>query len=127
MLFERQRLLLTFLDALGSPVGHTDFQKLLFLYTRECETVASYDFVPYKFGAFSLTSYADKRKLIAEGYLIDDDQNWALTKSGRDTARLHAVDPLLVGRFCREHSQLRGNALIAEQYRRFPYHATRSG
>ena len=36
MLFERQRLLLTLLDAVGEPVGHTDFQKLLFLYTQEC-------------------------------------------------------------------------------------------
>jgi len=127
MLFERHRLLLTLLDALGSPVAHTDFQKLLFLYTQECEAVASFDFVPYKFGAFSFTSYADKRKLIAEGFLVDDDQNWALTKSGQEAARLHAVNPLQVGRFCRDHSHLRGNALIAEQYRRFPYHATRSG
>jgi hypothetical protein len=29
MLFEQQRLLLTLLDAVGEPVGHTDFQKLL--------------------------------------------------------------------------------------------------
>ncbi len=66
MLFQRQRLLLTLLDAVDEPVGHTDFQKLLFLYTRDCEGMPSYDFVPYKFGAFSFTSYADKRKLIAK-------------------------------------------------------------
>ena len=59
MLFQRKRLLLTLLDAIGEPVGHTDFQKLLFLYTRECETVTSCDFVPHKFGAFSFTSCAD--------------------------------------------------------------------
>ena len=28
---------MTLLDAVGEPVGHTDFQKLLFLYTHECE------------------------------------------------------------------------------------------
>ena len=37
MLFERQRLLLTLLDAVGEPVEHTDFQMLLCLYTQECE------------------------------------------------------------------------------------------
>ena len=74
MVFERQRLLLTLLDAIGEPVGHTDFQKLLLLYTQACEAVPSYEFVPYKFGGFSFTSYADKRKLIAEGLLEDDDQ-----------------------------------------------------
>jgi hypothetical protein len=126
MLFERQRLLLTLLDAVGEPVGHTDFQKLLFLYTRECETPHSYDFVPYKFGAFSFTSYADKRKLITEGLLAEDDQNWTLTDAGREAVRRQAVEPLRVAGFCRQHSRLRGNALIVEQYRRHPYYATRS-
>jgi hypothetical protein len=126
MLFERQRLLLTLLDAIGEPVGHTDFQKLLFLYTRECEATPSYDFVPYKFGAFSFTSYADKRKLIAEGLLADDDQNWKLTEAGRVAARQQAVEPLRAAEFCRKHSRLRGNALIIEQYRRHPYYAARS-
>ena len=50
MLFERQRLLLTLLEALREPVGHTDFQKLLFLYTKECEETPTYEFVPYRFG-----------------------------------------------------------------------------
>ncbi len=126
MRFERQRMLLTLLDAVGEPVGHTDFQKLLFLYTRECETTPTYEFVPYKFGGFSFTSYADKRKLIAEGLLEDDDQNWKLTDAGRTAARKQAVEPLRVAGFCRRHSKLRGNALIIEQYRRHPYYATRS-
>ena len=33
--------LLTLLDAVGEPVSHTEFQKLLFLYTRECEVTPS--------------------------------------------------------------------------------------
>lgn len=37
MLFERQRMLLTLLDAVGEPVGDMDFQRLLFLYTQEEE------------------------------------------------------------------------------------------
>ena len=126
MLFERQRLLLTVLDAVGEPVSHTDFQKLLFLYTRECEATPTYEFVPYRFGAFSFTSYADKRKLIAEELLEEDDQNWRLTDVGRAAARKQAVEPLRVAGFCRRHWNLRGNALIFEQYRRHPYYATRS-
>src|SRR6266568_3064223 len=126
MLFERQWLLLTLLDAFGEPVSHTDFQKLLFLYTRECEATPTYEFVPYRFGAFSFTSYADKRKLIAEGLLAEDDQNWRLTDAGREAARKQAVEPLGVAGVCRRHSNLRGNALIIEQYRRYPYYATRS-
>ena len=125
MLFERQRVLLTLLDALGGQSAPTDFQKLLFLYTRG-ESEPSYEFVPYKFGCFSFTSYADKRKLVAEGLLVDDEQEWKLTEAGQSMARTKAVAPLLAGRFCREHKEIRGNALLAEVYRRFPYYATRS-
>ena len=126
MLFERQRLLLTMLDALGGPVANTDFQKLLFLYTHQCEGSPTYEFVPYKFGAFSFTSYADKRRLTESGLLTEDENQWQLTRAGRQTARRESVMPLMVSRFCREHAKLRGNALIAEQYRKFPYYATRS-
>ncbi len=123
---ERQRLLLTLLDAVGEPVGQTDFQKLLFLYTRECEAAPSYEFVPCKFGACSCTSYADKRKLVQAGLLANDEQTWTLTEAGRVAARDRAVEPLRVAAFGWRHSKLRGNALIVEQYRRHPYYATRS-
>ena len=52
MLFDRQRVLLELLDALNEPVSSIDFQKLLFLYTREGEPAPSYEFVPYRFGCF---------------------------------------------------------------------------
>jgi uncharacterized protein (DUF488 family) len=124
MLFERQRVLLTLLDALGGQCMATDFQKLLFLYTRD-EGAPSYDFVPYRFGCFSFTSYADKRRLIERGLLINDEHRWELTPAGHDIARKQAVDPLLAAAFSRRHP-LRNNALVADVYRRFPYYATRS-
>jgi uncharacterized protein (DUF488 family) len=86
----------------------------------------TYEFVPYKFGAFSFTSYADKRRLTEAGLLADDENHWQLTDAGRQVARQEAVMPLVVARFCRDHARLRGNSLIAEQYRKFPYYATRS-
>jgi hypothetical protein len=82
MLFSRQRQLLQLLDALGGTSGMLDFQKLLFLYCQESSGEAPYDFVPYKFGAFSFTSYADRRKLIERGILGDED-GWQITAEGR--------------------------------------------
>ena len=125
MLFERQRLLLTLLDALGGKSAKTDFQKLLFLYTR-LEATPSYEFVPYKFGCFSFTSYADKRKLVERGLLVQDDNHWELTEEGQRIARKEAVAPLFVGRFCRDHAGLRGTSLVAKVYRLDPYYAIRS-
>jgi hypothetical protein len=126
VLFDRQRLLLVLLEAIGKPVGSTDFQKLLFLYTQECESTPSYEFVPYRFGCFSFTSYADKRRLIDEGLLEADEQEWKLTAKGLRVARSKSVSPLPVARFARRYAGLRGNALIADVYRRFPLFATRS-
>lgn len=125
MLFERQRVLLTLLDALGGQVAPTDFQKLLFLYTRGQET-PSYEFVPYKFGCFSFSCYADKRRLIERGLLDNDADQWKLTPEGRATIRKRSVDPMIAARFNKNHSALRGNDLVAEVYRRYPYYAIRS-
>lgn len=126
MLFARQRLLLTLLDTLGGTMANMDFQKLLFLYTHQCEQSLTYEFVPYKYGAFSFTSYADKRKLAEANLLTEDKDQWQLTDAGRQIARKEAVMPLIIAGFCRKHAKLRGNALVAEQYRKFPYYATRS-
>jgi uncharacterized protein YwgA len=109
MIFERQRRLLALLDALGCRSGKRDFQKKLFLYTREVETEPSYEFVPYQFGAFSFTSNVDMRKLSDRGFLNEQGNFWILTPNGQREVRL----PL-------------GDALVAETYRRYPYFAIHS-
>lgn len=126
MLFERQRLLLVLLDALGGKVANTDFQKLLFRYTQEWEEQPSYEFVPYHFGGFSFTSYADKRRLIARGLLDEDEQRWVLTEKGRGESRREPALNQRLARFAQANVGLRGDTLIAEIYRRHPYYATRS-
>lgn len=122
----RQRLLLTLLDVLGGDVGNLDFQKLLFLYAQECEEDPSYEFVPYKYGGFSFTSYADKRRLTEQGLLAGDEQVWRLTDAGRREIFATGRERLAVDRFCRSHRILRGTALITRAYQRHPYYAIRS-
>jgi len=79
--------------------------------------------VPYKFGAFSFTSYADRRKLVERGLLADDEQRWKLTDDGK---RVVSRAGLRLSAFAARHRALRGDALVAETYRRFPYYAIRS-
>ena len=98
MLLKRQRQLLALLNALGGRVCNLDFQKLLFLYCEE-SAGAPYDFVPYKFGAFSFTSYADRRKLIERGVLVADEQVWKISAEGRRS--LDATAPADVAAFAR--------------------------
>ena len=123
-LFARQRLLLKLLETLGGGAGKMDFQKLLFLYCQEPSSGTPYEFIPYRFGAFSFTSYADRRKLVERGLLADDD-SWLLTAVGRQAA-LDSPSGTGLEAFAREWGALHGDALVAETYRRFPYYAIRS-
>ncbi len=123
VLLNRQRHLLSLLDALGGRVSNMDFQKLLFLYSQE-EVTPPYEFVPYKFGVFSFTSYADRRKLVERGLLSDEENVWALIDIGRRAVGTEAQPA--VTRFAQANGRLRGDALVADTYRRFPYYATRS-
>jgi len=125
MLFGRQRRLLALVDVLGGNIGGLDFQKLLFLYCQE-EAVPTYEFVPYLFGGFSFSSYADKRRLIERGLLENEERVWKLTEAGRAAAQVAPSTKEEMGRFARRHARLRGDALVAEAYRRHPYYATRS-
>lgn len=124
MLFSRQRQLLQLLDALGGTSSMLDFQKLLFLYCQEAPTGETpYDFVPYKFGAFSFTSYADRRKLIERG-LLEDEDGWQITAEGRKI--IGRTMDMQLAAFAKRHRGLHGDALVADTYRRFPFFATRS-
>lgn len=126
MLFERQRRLLALLDAHGGELGKLDFQKLLFLYCVSVEEAPSYDFVPYKFGGFSFTSYADKRRLTELGLLADDEPTWKLTRNGKAAVKFPVPVLSDMKSFAKKHAHLRGDALVAEVYRQHPYYATRS-
>jgi hypothetical protein len=126
MLYNRQKQLLALLATLGGREGALDFQKLLFLFCQEAEESPSYAFVPYRFGAFSFTSYADKRRLVTAGILGDSSHTWQLTEMGRSTEKRIPIDRMRFNAFAGRYASLRGDALVAETYRRYPYFAIRS-
>ena len=128
MLLNRQKQLLVLLDAHQGEIGSLDFQKLLFLYCQQVEAKPSYDFVPYKFGGFSFTSYADKRRLVEQGFLADQERLWTLTPLGKKKAAA-ANNPSIkvdMAAFAKRYAGLRGDLLVAEAYRLFPFYAIRS-
>lgn len=123
-LLERQRRLLDLLAALGGSAKKVDFQKILFLYCQQSTSKITYEFIPYKFGAFSFTSYADRRKLIDRGLLVDDEQNWRLSAAGN--AITNNTINHLVADFVTRVRALRGDELVAATYRQYPYYAIKS-
>jgi uncharacterized protein (DUF488 family) len=118
----RQKTLLGLLKAFKGRLPRRDFQKYLFLFTQEFEKQPSFEFVPYKYGCFSFQSYADKRRLVEIGALVDDE-DWRLSRdySGGDLFDDEAFD-----RFYRKYSSLKGDDLVQDVYRRYPYYAIKS-
>jgi len=118
----RQKTLIGLLSAFGGHLPSTDFQKYLFLFTREFQKEPSFDFVPYRFGSFSFQSYADKRRLVAIGALAEAE-DWQL-QEGFSTQGL--FDESAFSRCYVRYSHLSGRQLLQDVYRRYPYYATKS-
>jgi hypothetical protein len=118
----RQKTLIGLLSAFGGHLPSTDFQKYLFLFTREFQQEPSFEFVPYRFGSFSFQSYADKRRLVELGALADTD-DWQL-EEGFSTEGL--FDGAVFNRCYAKYSDLKGTKLLQDVYRRYPYYAINS-
>jgi hypothetical protein len=125
-LHARQLRLLALIDALGGSAANIDFQKLLFLYCQEAGKAADYEFIPYRFGAFSFNSYADRRKRGNYCLIEPDEQTWKITNAGREILAGKNDLRLAFQAFAQKYKEFRGDTLVAETYRRYPYYATRS-
>lgn len=123
MLFKRQKLLLALLDAAGGEVAAVDFQKLLFLFCTEQETEPSYEFVPHRFGCYSFTAIADRKKLMVQGWLEPCEKIWKLAKPAEKIASDLAIRLRL---FAKRLEAVRGDALLAHTYTKYPATAWRS-
>ena len=127
MLYERQKALLALVDELGGRVPGTDLQKLLFLWMRDAQNGEPlFDFVPYRFGAFSFTSYADRRKLIEKGFLVEEEKDWAITETGKAAIVKETKVRARASAFAAKAPKVRGDRLVAMTYRRYPFFAIRS-
>jgi len=118
----RQKTLIGLLSAFGGRLPSTDFQKYLFLFTREFQQEPSFEFVPYRFGSFSFQSYADKRRLVELGALADTD-DWQLQE---DFSTEGLFDAAVFNRCYAKYSELKGTKLLQDVYRRYPYYAINS-
>ncbi len=119
----RQKVLVGLLRAFSGRLSNMDFQKYLFLYVQEFQNEPAFEFVPYRFGCFSFQSYADKHKLVEFGILHESD-DWRLNEEcGQSNLGLgeNSYD-----RFKEKYGHLKGDKLVQDVYRRYPYYAIKS-
>jgi uncharacterized protein (DUF488 family) len=125
IIYKRQKLLLSLVEAAGGVLAATDLQKLLFLYTSKFEKEPSFKFVPYRYGCFSFQSYADRHTLIRKGMLLKkEDSSWEITPLAKPylDKETSSLTQLFVNRTVPE----RGKPLVEKVYREEPFFASRS-
>ncbi len=110
--YKRQRFLLAFIRQLREGVTSTDLQKLVFLYTMK-ENSRFYEFIPYKYGAYSFQLATDVDILRRNGYLSID---------GFLIQAVGDYPPEVLFPIATE----RGDSLIRKAYREYPYFAVNS-
>lgn len=125
MLYKRQKLLLDLVHAAGGELVATDLQKILFLYTRQCEDEPSFRFVPYRYGCFSFQSYADRATLQNKGMIHESDESlWKLTAKAKPY--LDQKQKAAFSYFLTHIVPERGDLLVQRIYRDYPYYAINS-
>jgi len=110
--YMRQRFLLSFICQLNDGVTVTDLQKLVFLHTMAGDS-DYYEFVPYKFGAYSFRLKEDLDILLRDGFIIMDNTRIKVTCDIHEFALFRIATE-------------RGNVLIRKAYREYPYYAMNS-
>ena len=120
----RQKVLLALIEVFGGVLGKTDLQKLLFLFCKY-SGVDHYEFFPYQYGAFSLMSYYDKRKLTQRKVLTDTD-NFRIRCSKSFLRGLRTEDVITLREFAEKTGHIRGDDLIRKTYLEYPRYARRS-
>ena len=124
-MFYRRKVVLALLQALGGEVEKTRLQKILFLFSQR-QQKPEYNFIPYKYGCFSYSAYAD---FIA----MESKQQIAITETGiRSNEQIDYIKTLKENdkKILREviglYGKMSNNTLIRHTYINYPFFAINS-
>lgn len=109
--YKRQQFLLAIINELRHGVTTTNLHKLVFLLSMQ-ENLNFYEFVPYKYGAYSFQLTQDLDTLARLGYISKEQRIKALKQS-----------PIKISYTI---ARQRGDQLIRRVYREYPFYALNS-
>lgn len=129
MFYYRRKLLLGLIQQLGGEVLSTSLQKSLFLLTRQ-QKEKSFDFIPYKYGCFSLQANHDLSVLEKMGYVKTQrsgtSKTWQLTSDNDFVNQLRAEDRASLSYIYSTFGAYSSNDLIKYTYINYPFWAINS-
>ena len=130
MRFYREKCLAVFMEKIDDWLPSIMIQKLLFLLC-ESQDNKIYDFMPYKYGCYSMQLSQDLRNLVKDGYLLcEEDGTSHKYKISRNDLGLKKLieeeDNLIINKIIRRYSDLQKNDLIKHIYLNYPFFSINS-
>ena len=129
-MLRRQRTILSILSSADGQLSATQLQKYIFLLREETflgREATFYEFLPYKFGAYSFTAQREIEALTDYGYIESTTSGVTATTLGRNEAcqvdgdTLRAVKTILS-----KYGKLPLRSLLKDVYDRYPRYAYKS-
>lgn len=122
----RRKVLLNILHEFNGVLPSISLMKLSLLVTRTAGATQCYDFIPYKFGAFSYSLYSDINSLSKEGTISKTNNNIVLNSFNYDDYKIKTVDREAVRLIHNQFPNASPKDLIAYTYNKYPFFALKS-
>jgi uncharacterized protein (DUF488 family) len=125
-MYYRRKICLSMLQVFGNELDKIQLQKLLFLYSRYKTKGKNYDFVPYKYGAFSFQANADLHTLEKYGIVEEKSTSWRKIDNNDYLKQLYKDDKKVISDFGIIYKGKSNDDLIELTYKNFPFYAINS-
>jgi uncharacterized protein (DUF488 family) len=129
MFYYRRKIILALLQKFNGELLSTPLQKYLFLLTR-LQKDKAFDFIPYKYGCYSLQANQDLMVLEKMGYVAREQKknsiSWKLVSKDDFIGAIKKEDVSCLNNVFRTFSEYRTNDLIKHTYLNYPFWAINS-
>jgi len=129
-MLRRQRTILRLLTTADRAVSATQLQKYVFLLREETflgQDGAFYEFLPYKFGAYSFAAQREIEALTVYGYLDFTAHHVGITSLGRkEASQVDNDTSRAVLTIVSKYGKTPLKALLRDIYGRYPWYASKS-
>lgn len=123
-MYYRRKVILAILQKFGGALKSTQLQKLLLIFTRQQQSPA-YEFIPYKFGAYSMQARSDKGTMIKYG-LLEDAKDWSTNVGDDYITQLNDKDQKILIDLYTRFPNANYQDLVTYTYKEYPFFAINS-
>jgi uncharacterized protein (DUF488 family) len=124
-MFYRRKILLALLQVFGNELDKMHLLKLLFVFTQK-QTKKAYDFIPYQYGCFSYSVYADMNVLVQKSILKENNNRIVLNEATDYFRQLKQEDKNYLQQIKSQLGTISNDDLIHYTYVNYPYWAIKS-